>query len=185
MGGIHNHSMGVRYPVSMWVWISIRRDYSELIYGYICIMIKYSHYTQTGTDPCPEMATVTGLPRVTEMSGKNKIFSRSGKSQGFLKKCQGILAIWPMSGNCQGILWCHVRELSGNFIMTLFLDRNFHHMIRVLPGLCLCKCLLGKYKLKVYWLLLLNFQTVAFQKSWVCRGTAINNSWSCFWQIEK
>ena len=35
----------------------------------------------------------TGLPRVREMSGKNEIFSRSGKSQGILKKCQGILAI--------------------------------------------------------------------------------------------
>ena len=29
-------------------------------------------------------------------------------------------------------------------------------MIRAVPGLCLCKCLLGKYKLKVYCLLLLN-----------------------------
>ena len=34
-----------------------------------------------------------GLPCVREMSGKNEIFSRSGKSQGILKKCQGILAI--------------------------------------------------------------------------------------------
>ena len=46
----------------------------------------------------------TGLPRVREKSGKNKIFSRSGNCQGILKKCQGILAIWPMSGKCQGIL---------------------------------------------------------------------------------
>ena len=46
----------------------------------------------------------TGLPRVGEKSGKNKIFSRSGNCQGILKKCQGILAIWPMSGKCQGIL---------------------------------------------------------------------------------
>ena len=45
-----------------------------------------------------------GLPRVREKSGKNKIFSRSGNCQGILKKCQGILAIWPMSGKCQGIL---------------------------------------------------------------------------------
>ena len=46
----------------------------------------------------------TGLPRVREKSGKNKIFSRSGNCQGILKKCQGILAISPMSGKCQGIL---------------------------------------------------------------------------------
>ena len=46
----------------------------------------------------------TGLPRVREKSGKNKIFSRSGNCQGILKKCQGILAIWLMSGKCQGIL---------------------------------------------------------------------------------
>ena len=36
---------------------------------------------------------LSGLPRVREMSGKHKIFSRSGKSQGILKKCQGILAV--------------------------------------------------------------------------------------------
>ena len=46
----------------------------------------------------------SGLPRVREKSGKNKIFSRSGNCQGILKKCQGILAIWLMSGKCQGIL---------------------------------------------------------------------------------
>ena len=46
----------------------------------------------------------TGLPRVREKSGKNKIFSRSGNCQGILKKCQGILAIWLMSGKCLGIL---------------------------------------------------------------------------------
>ena len=50
------------------------------------------------------MIILTGLPRVREKSGKNKIFSRSGNCQGILKKCQGILSIWPMSGNCQGIL---------------------------------------------------------------------------------
>ena len=36
---------------------------------------------------------LAGLPHVKEISGKNKIFSRSGKSPGILKKCQGILAI--------------------------------------------------------------------------------------------
>ena len=35
----------------------------------------------------------SGLPRVREKSGKNKIFSRSGNCQGILKKDQGILAI--------------------------------------------------------------------------------------------
>ena len=49
---------------------------------------------------------ISGLPRVREMSGKNKIFSRSGKSQGILKK---------MSGNFGHMT--HVRELSGNFMM--------------------------------------------------------------------
>ena len=46
----------------------------------------------------------SGLPRVREKSGKNKIFSKSGNCQRILKKCQGILSICPMSGNCQGIL---------------------------------------------------------------------------------
>ena len=55
--------------------------------------------------PVPQSpCCTTGLPRVREKSGKNKIFSRSGNCQGILKKCQGILAIWPMSGKCQGIL---------------------------------------------------------------------------------
>ena len=40
-----------------------------------------------------ENYTDSGLPRVREKSGKNKIFSRSGNCQGILKKCQGILAI--------------------------------------------------------------------------------------------
>ena len=47
------------------------------------------------------------LNRVATCQGKvreKKNFSRSGNCQGILKKCQGILAIWPMSGKCQGIL---------------------------------------------------------------------------------
>ena len=47
--------------------------------------------------------TVTGLPRVREMSGKNKIFSRSGKFE-------------ELSGNFGHLT--HVRELSGNFVMS-------------------------------------------------------------------
>ena len=39
------------------------------------------------------MTLKAGLTGVREMSGKSKIFSRSGKSQGILKKCQGILAV--------------------------------------------------------------------------------------------
>ena len=129
------------------------REWDQLIF----ILASWMSYCWSGRTSWSKFYLLTGLPRVREMSGKNKIFSRSGKSQGILKKCQGIFPISPMSGNCQGILWCHVRELSGNVIMTLFLDWNLHHMIRAVPGLCLCRCLLGKYKLRVYWLLLLNF----------------------------
>ena len=50
---------------------------------------------------------ITGLPRVREKSGKNKIFSRSGNCQGILKKCQEF---WPFD-QCQG--------MSGNFVMTI------------------------------------------------------------------
>ena len=58
----------------------------------------------------------SGLPRVREISGKNKIFSRSGKSQGILKKMSGNFGHMThireffrefchvMSVNCQGIL---------------------------------------------------------------------------------
>ena len=66
-----------------------------------------------------------------------------------------------------------LRELSGNFVMTLLLDWNFHHMKKALPALCLCKCLLGKYKLKVYWLFLLNFCLSKILCVW---AIAANNS---------
>ena len=45
-----------------------------------------------------------------------------------------------MSGNFGHLT--HVRELSGNFVVTFFLDcQYFHHIGMDLPGLCLCKCL--------------------------------------------
>ena len=83
----------------------------------------------------------SGLPHVREKQNFLQVRDKSGNFK-------------EMSGNFCHLT--HVRELSGNFIMTLFLDWNLHHMIGALPVLCLCKCLLGKYKLKVYWLLLLN-----------------------------
>ena len=43
-------------------------------------------------------------------------------------------------------------------------------MIMTLPGLCLCKCVLGKYKLKVYLLLLLNFYLSNISSVCVCVG---------------
>ena len=46
----------------------------------------------------------TGLPRVREKSGKNKIFSRSGNFE-------------KMSGNFAHLT--NVREMSGNFVMTI------------------------------------------------------------------
>ena len=55
---------------------------------------------------------ITGLPRVREMSVKKIICYRPGKSQGILKKCQGISAFCHfMSGNCQGILLWHFYRL--------------------------------------------------------------------------
>ena len=42
----------------------------------------------------------SGLPRVKQKSGKNKLFSRLGNCQEILNKCQGILAIYK----CHGIL---------------------------------------------------------------------------------
>ena len=83
-----------------------------------CRKIKFSVLSV-----CSRVATCDGNVR------EDKIFSRSGKSPGILKKCQEILAIWPKSESCQGILSCHVRELLGNFVVTFFLDWNFHHTI--------------------------------------------------------
>ena len=82
------------------------------------------------------------------MSGRNNIFSRSGKSQNFEK----------MSGNFDHLT--HVRELSGNFVMSYEgIVREFSHDIifrMKLPSydngstwVVLCKYLLSKYKLKV------------------------------------
>ena len=70
----------------------------------------------------------------------------SGKCQGKTKLSQ----VREKSGNFEKMSgnfchFTHVRELSGNFIIILY-----DYMIKALPGLCLYKCLLGKYKLKVY-----------------------------------
>ena len=68
--------------------------------------------------------------------------------------CQGNVGktkFSPGQGKVRG--FCGVT--SGNFVMTLFFNWNFHYVIRALPGLCLCKCLLDKYKFNVYWLLLI------------------------------
>ena len=67
----------------------------------------------------PWLSTVTpplsGLSHVRQKSGKNKFFSRSGNCKGFLKKCQGILSSWHMSGNFQGILLWQLNFVSRNY----------------------------------------------------------------------
>ena len=60
----------------------------------------------------------TGLPHVKEMSGKNEIFSRSGKCQGILKK--SVREFWSFDP-CQGIVREFCDVMSGNFVMTLFI----------------------------------------------------------------
>ena len=50
------------------------------------------------------LLAITGLPRVREKSGKNKILSRSGNFE-------------KMSGNFGHLT--NVREMSGNFVMTI------------------------------------------------------------------
>ena len=78
----------------------------------VSIQVTNSHYPSFLIMPCSSHANqsiiYTGLPRVREKSGKNKIFSRSGNCQGILKKCQGIF-----------VHLTNVRELSGNFVMTI------------------------------------------------------------------
>ena len=119
------------------------------IYDFFLKKIDLDHLTvsATGPDGPPTFRTLrlyNGGRIVTvvayhkqgcNVSMKNKIFSRSGNFE-----------FWPFDP-CQGI----IRE----FCYDIFLDWKFHH-IRHLPGLCLCKYLLGKYKLHVYWLLLLS-----------------------------
>ena len=53
---------------------------------------------------CSFYEVISGLPRVREKSGKNKIFSRSGNFE-------------KMSGNFGH--FTNVREMSGNFVMTI------------------------------------------------------------------
>ena len=84
------------------------------------------------------------------MSGKCQGKTQFSPGQGKVREFWGNVREFSPFDTCQAI----VREvgdiLSGNFVMTLFLDLDFHHMIRAVPGLCFCKCLLGKYKLKIY-----------------------------------
>ena len=104
--------------------------------------------------------------------GKTKFSPSQGKVREFWRI---VREFWPFD-SCQGILWYHVRELSGNFvIMTLFLDWNFHHSIPSIPStwVLFMSMSIWQYKLKVYWLLLSN---ICFSKTLVCRGITINNS---------
>ena len=100
------------------------------------------------------------------------LINRVATCQGNVREKQNFLQVREKSGNFEKmsrnlVHLTHVRELSRNFVMScqgivrefcygIFLDWNYYHIIRDLPGLCLCKCLLGKYKLKAYWLLLLS-----------------------------
>ena len=54
------------------------------------------------------------VPHIEKCQGK-KIFSRSGKSQGILKKCQGNFHL------------THVRELSGKFVMSCQRILSWHY----------------------------------------------------------
>ena len=95
-----------------------------------------------------------------------RISSRVVTCQQNVREKQNFLQVMEKSGNFEKMSGnfghlTHVRELSGNFVMScwgiarefcydIFLHGNFHYIIRDLLGFCLCKCLFGKYKLKVY-----------------------------------
>ena len=63
--------------------------------------------------------------------GKTKFSPGQGKVREFWKN---VREFWPFDP-CEGIVreFCHIK--SGNFVMTFFLDWNFHHMMRDLPRL--------------------------------------------------
>ena len=96
--------------------------------------------------------------------GRHKV--RVATCQGNVREKQNFLQVREKSGNFEKMSgnfghFTHVRELSGNFVMSCQgIVREFYHDIIFrlkLPTfdkgstwVCLCKCLLDKYKLEVY-----------------------------------
>ena len=87
---------------------------SRLIYSLYFKRQNFKQFQLTWREV--SVALKQGCHDVGVMSGKNKFFSRTRKSQGVWGKCQGV---W---GKCQGLLSWHI-----------FLDWNFHHMVTVKP----------------------------------------------------
>ena len=91
-----------------------------LSFGVTVVMRIISWRVDNISKNFPRIASaLAALPRVRAMLEKNKIFTRSGKSRGIVKK---------MSGNFGHLT--HVRELSGNFVMSCQgIVREFCHDI--------------------------------------------------------
>ena len=66
---------------------------------------RYKHFHRM----CDTIVIIQGCDVSEKCQRKTKIFSRSGKSQ-------GMMAIWPMSWNCRGILSCPVKEFCCNCV---------------------------------------------------------------------
>ena len=94
------------------------------------------------------------------------MYTRVATCQENVRGKQNVLWIREKSGNFEKMSGnfdhlTHVRELSGNFVMSCqgIVRKFFHDIIfrlklklydKALPGLGLCKCLLGKYKLQIH-----------------------------------
>ena len=79
---------------------------------------------------------------------------RVATCQGNVREKQIFLQVREKSGNFEKMSGnfghlTHVRELSGNFVVTFFFKLSKLPSYKMdLPVLCLCKCLLGKYNLR-------------------------------------
>ena len=131
--------------------------------GYCMVTLK--HENKQSSFPTLDLFQ-TGMKLLFQTGMKLLRVHRVATCQGNAREKLNFLQVREKSGNFEKMSGnfghlTHVRELSGNFVISCQgIVREFCHDIifrlklpsydKALPGLCLCKCLLGKYKLKVY-----------------------------------
>ena len=106
------------------------------LYVFICIML----FPFGSNEKTVRIQHLTQGCRVSgKCQEKTKFSPGQGKVREFWKKCQEF---WPFH-SCQGIIREFCDVMVGNCLGILswhyFFYGNFHHMIRDLPGLCLCQ----------------------------------------------
>ena len=149
------------------------------------------HWSLTNTD-------VDANASVNKPLWSLRLINRVATRQGNVKEKQNFLQVREKLGNFEkmsGNFGHFTHVLSWNFVMScqgivgefyhdIIFDWNLHHMIRLYLGCVYVNVCLANINSRFtdY------YCSFAFQKSWVCGGIAINNSWKLFltdWKIKE